>query len=234
MPGFTKLLPPCSGCVLHETFGDTHRDYHYAHPLVNTLVSTIGRQHSSSVMGLAIDALPAAHMSSTVMPGVTSSNAIVSCAGTSTAVHIEDGGTAALNKLCAGMPKAWSAVSGAKGLRYLDLLGKEKVYDVLGKHKYGGLDVVLPDFMRGDEVVMVQHAGMTVVTLAGAVWHQTVSMGPSVAEAVNAWLGVDTAQPEIRAIKALWHSLPGRLIDKVENWIKAMDGIHTNMFDVVK
>ena len=53
------------------------------------------------------------------------------------------------------------------------------------------------------------------------------------AEAVNAWLGVETAQPEIRAIKALWHKLPGRLIDRVKNWNVAMSGIDTNMHDVV-
>ena len=91
--------------------------------------------------------------------------------------------------LLCGDPKTWSFLtSGSRDAYDAMLAADATLYSLVrNKRSYGC-------WPRGlDAFVVLQQPGTTVVTLTGNVWHQTTSLGASIAEAINSWMGYSHA-----------------------------------------
>lgn len=128
-----------------------------------------------------------------VVSGVDTPTVILSQFLASTLQHHEDLGAGALNVLVAGQPKLWVSLSDAAD--YDQLLE-------MGSGSSGSRDKkIMRSFdsvgVASEHISMfLQYSGLTVYTLTGHRWHQTLSLGTNIAESMNHWIGLEPATPK--------------------------------------
>lgn len=132
-----------------------------------------------------------------VHAGVNASVGIASWANTKTPPHVEDCLLASLNALWLGWCKHWCSLCPELGGVFSQwLVENGEVAAARGKMMHGH-DRWSPAWLEEVEwagmmpTQLLQFPGYSVATLAGYVWHSTVSIGTSFAEAVNCAIGME-------------------------------------------
>lgn len=163
---------------------------------VNAGLSDIARGMPASSLWAQtlLDLLHAVARHRLVLSGINTPTLILSQFLSSTLQHHEDLGAGALNLLVAGSPKLWASLSAAA--EYDALLEAD------GASPSGSRDKKLIrsfSSMNGVQVdsisMLLQYSGQCVYTVAGHHWHQTLSVGTSVAESMNHWCGLEPFSP---------------------------------------
>lgn len=142
-----------------------------------------------------LDLLHAVDHDRAVISGVNTPTLILSQFLSSTLQHHEDLSAGALNILVAGQPKLWVSLSDAAN------------YDQLLERGVGCTGSRDKKVMRSFHSVLdgdgqhinmfVQYSGLTVYTVVGHKWHQTLSLGTNVAESMNHWIGLESTTPDL-------------------------------------
>lgn len=155
-----------------------------------------GMPASSMWAQTLLDILHTVDIHRPVISGVNTPTLILSQFLSSTLQHHEDLSAGALNILVAGLPKLW--VSLADAAEYDQLLER-------GVGTSGSRDKkVMRSFhsmLDGDGhqhiSMFLQYSGLTVYTVVGHKWHQTLSLGTSLAESMNHWIGLEPSTPHL-------------------------------------
>lgn len=122
-----------------------------------------------------------------VIEGVNTSLPIVSVPLTYTPAHIEDVYQGAVNVLLRGSAKVWIVVPPDRATDFKAWLQNRYGPGALSRLFAKNLRPIVPaaDMAKLDLRVIFQPVGYTVVTMPGEVYHWTVSLGFSLAEAAN-------------------------------------------------
>lgn len=199
LPGFevypNQLAEQLRTCVTADRFGAGGTGTHLLQLAGQMSASSIWAQclldflHTDSLGSESANGFP-------IMSGINVPNGIISQPFTSTPQHTEDLCGGGVNAHMGGAPKLWTLpdkpadVMGAAFLETHDLLDCAPLL----KFRFNSF---LSDGVPAR--MLLQHSGMTVVTVTGKIWHSTISTGASFAESQNNWLGFDSpsGQPAV-------------------------------------
>lgn len=143
-----------------------------------------------------LDVVHSSEKERTVISGVNTPTLILGQFLASTLQHHEDLGAGALNVLVAGRPKLWVSLA--------DVAGYDNVLEAEGgvgsdgsrdKKRMRGFHS-MPEVDPQHTSMFLQYSGLTVYTVAGHVWHQTLSLGTSIADSLNHWIGLEPTNPQ--------------------------------------